>query len=93
LPNSTDVVVPAFALASEANSTPSAVARARIVPVAISRSATFRPNSPISTPPATQKTASPSVTGAPIRMAPVAPGKPMWARAWAAKAFCRVMTK
>ena len=45
LPNSTDVVVLAFALASEANRTPSAVARARIVPVAISRSATRRPNS------------------------------------------------
>ena len=93
LPNSTAVVVLAFALASEANSTPSAVARARIVPVAISRSATRRPNSPISSPPPTQNTASPRVTGAPIRIAPVAPGKPMWASACAAKAFCRVMTK
>ena len=93
LPNSTDVVVLAFALAREANRTPSAVARARIVPVATSRSATRRPKRPISRPPPTQKTASPRVTGTPIRIAPVAPGKPMWARAWAANAFCRVMTK
>ena len=63
LPNSTEVVVPALALASEAKSTPSAVASARIVPVAISRSATRRPNSPISSPPATQNTARPRVTG------------------------------
>ena len=43
LPNSTDVVVPALALASEANRTPRPVANARTVPVATSRSATRRP--------------------------------------------------
>ena len=47
----------------------------------------------MSSPPPTQNTASPRVTGTPIRIAPVAPGKPMWARAWAANAFCRVITK
>lgn len=33
------------------------------------------------------------MTGAPIKAAPVAPGNPMWARAWAAKASRRTTTK
>lgn len=93
LPNSTLVTLVVLSVAIEANSTPSEVAKASTVPVATSRRSTRLPNAPIARPPATQNTARPSVTGAPIKAAPVAPGNPMWARAWAAKASRRTTTK
>ena len=44
-------------------------------------------------PPAMQNVESPSITGTPTSTAAVAPGKPMWARAWAANALWRTTTK
>ena len=93
LPNRTLVIVLVFSEASEAKSTPSPVAMASTVPVETSRFATRLPSAPIASPPLTQKIASPSVTGIPTSTANVAPGKPMWASAWAAKASRRITTK
>ena len=93
LPNSTLVTLAALSDANELNSTPSDVANARIVPVATSRRSTRLPSAPMASPPPMQNTASPSVTGTPTSSAPVAPGNPMWASAWAANASRRMTTK
>lgn len=65
LPNSTLVTVLALFVANELNSTPRPVANTRIVPVAISRSATFLPRNPMASAPAIVNTANPTVIRTP----------------------------
>ncbi len=80
-------------VASELKNRPKPVARASTVPVATSRSWARLPNAPITSAPPTQNAPSPNPTGSPSSAAPVAPGSPMWASAWAANAVLRTMTK
>ena len=93
LPNSTLVIVDELRVACEEKYRPRPTAKASTVPVATSRSPARRPSAPITIAPPTQKTANPSVTGSPSSTAPVAPGRPMWASACAAKAVPRTTTK
>ena len=80
-------------VASELKNKPSPVANARIVPVTTSRSSAREPRAPMNNAPPRQNTPSPSTGGSPMRTAPVAPGKPMWASACAANALRRMMMK
>ena len=67
LPNSTFVTVLALRVARELNSTPSPVAKARIVPVETSRSASRLPSRPMASAPPRVNTARPRVTGTPMQ--------------------------
>ena len=80
-------------LDNRAKNRPKPVAKASTVPVAISRSETRLPKAPITSAPPSANTPMPSDAGRPSNTAPVAPGRPIWASAWAAKVERRAMVK
>ena len=82
-----------FSDASDANRTPRPVASARMVPVETSRFDDALAERADRESAGHAEEGEPGVTGMPTSTANVAPGKPMWARAWAAKASRRITTK
>lgn len=72
---------------------PRPVANANTVPVAISRWDARLPKAPIISAPPNANVPRPRDTGRPSNTAPVAPGNPICARAWAANVDCLAIVK